>query len=93
MQGEQSKPDESTQQRRRSSHAFLVLTLLTISIAICYVPNQVVFTIVMFMPLDLTGVLYGAVTICYYMESVLDPLYFALAIDSLRTEVIRIIRR
>ena len=89
----QAKPKRVVKQQHGSSHGFLVLTLLTLSIAICYVPIQAVFSVVLFMPVDLTGTLYRVVTICFYMESLLDPVYFVVAIGDLRAEVVGIFRQ
>lgn len=69
--------------KESSSRAFIALTLLTASVLICWTPNNVFFTVAAFLPLDYPVVL-RVTTILQTFQSVLDPVFFVIALKDLR---------
>ena len=69
------------------SHGFFVLTLLTASVAVCWIPGKTFYTWHIFshdVPL-----LYGqiAVGLLHHLQTLLDPVYFVVALQDLRAEL------
>ncbi|XP_055342564.1 5-hydroxytryptamine receptor 1B-like [Paramacrobiotus metropolitanus] len=59
---------------RRSVKPFIVVSVTTASVLICYVPVQIVFFLVLFFRMNLPGSVYSAVTTLYSLEMIVDPL-------------------
>ena len=70
----------------------MLLTLLTISVTICWVPLETFYTMMIFDQTMEFGTFFKVSTALFYLESVLDPLYFVLAITELRVEVLRLLK-
>ncbi|OQV16609.1 hypothetical protein BV898_09279 [Hypsibius exemplaris] len=70
-------------QGRRAARGDLLLILLTISVTICWTPNSVFFTWLLFNILD-EPVFYAVSTIFLAVQSTVDSILFALALKELR---------
>ncbi|OQV17089.1 hypothetical protein BV898_08805 [Hypsibius exemplaris] len=65
------------------SHGNLLLVLLTISVTICWTPNNVYYTWMFFKQLDYP-VFYYFTTILFCLQAAIDPIMFTLALKALR---------
>ncbi|XP_055356061.1 galanin receptor type 2-like [Paramacrobiotus metropolitanus] len=70
-----------------SSHGFRVLTALTGSIVICWAPEKIYWMLLAFWGVDVT-VLKEAANLMYSVQTVLDPLLFAVALKDLKVVII-----
>ena len=77
--------------RRSASHGFRVLTILTVSVGVCWLPNLVFFAWSLFEKLEI-GLFFEASVALYYTQALLDPFYFVIALDDLRREARRVLR-
>ncbi|GAV06824.1 hypothetical protein RvY_16745 [Ramazzottius varieornatus] len=73
---------------RRSEHGFLMLTLMTLTILVCYTPGNVYFTILVINGVSVNSLALPA-AIMYELNAVLDPLWFVLALPNFRAEFSR----
>jgi hypothetical protein len=67
----------------KTSHGYLVLALLTISVSICWTPSLVFYTVLTFIDI-FDPTYYIVVTILFSCQTMLDPLLFTMALPSLR---------
>ncbi|XP_055329083.1 mu-type opioid receptor-like [Paramacrobiotus metropolitanus] len=77
-------------ERRQHSHSFKVLTLLTISVLVCWTPLTVYYDLLVFGEVDVGG-LYEGGWVLWEIEPVFDPLLFAVALKTLREELKRLL--
>ncbi|OWA50863.1 hypothetical protein BV898_15366 [Hypsibius exemplaris] len=70
---------------RRSSDKFIVLAVLTVSVAVFYVPQVVVYLLG-----DFAG-LFGQNAMFYTCQTLIDPVLLTLAIEPLRLSVLRVL--
>ncbi|OQV16603.1 hypothetical protein BV898_09273 [Hypsibius exemplaris] len=72
------------QQRRptQRSHGDLLLVLLTLTVTVCWTPNNVYFSWLFFEPLD-APVFFAVTTILLALQATIDPILFTLALRSL----------
>lgn len=71
---------------KEASRSMLVLTMLTISILICYAPGQIFYTILSFSSMDLP--LVNIVTgLLFALQAVMDPILFASTLKDLRNTI------
>ena len=70
----------------------MILTLLTMSMTICYVPSQLYYSMALFVNMDSDIVFFRLSTALIYLQSVLDPIYFVFAIHEVREELSRVLR-
>ncbi|XP_055356457.1 5-hydroxytryptamine receptor 6-like [Paramacrobiotus metropolitanus] len=91
-----SQPTTATSHKNDGSvRPFLILTLLTCSIAICWAPAQLYFTLDGFMEAGFMSVsssliqLKKAALFLYPMQAILDPIVFALSLSNLRSVILK----
>ncbi|OWA50503.1 hypothetical protein BV898_15016 [Hypsibius exemplaris] len=90
--GENAAPDQERspvdQQpvHRRRSHGDLLLILLTISVTICWTPNNIWLGWLFYGPID-SPIFTATATILLALEATIDPLMFAFALGKLRIVV------
>ncbi|XP_055349188.1 5-hydroxytryptamine receptor 1D-like [Paramacrobiotus metropolitanus] len=65
------------------SYALTVTSLLTLSILVCWAPNVIVYTVNGFMGID-SPVVFRVISLLFALQSVMDPILFALAMKDLR---------
>ncbi|OQV15775.1 hypothetical protein BV898_10029 [Hypsibius exemplaris] len=82
---------KSRKGKRDRTHGVLVLTLLTMSVAICWTPSNVYYTISLSQLID-NEVFYQLQTVLFIVQTVVDPVIFMLALANLRTAVFRLFR-
>lgn len=82
------KPASSTLSTRSStsSEAFLTLTVTTFSLLICWAPMELYVTINSFTKARVP-IFYNIAVLLYYIQPILDPLLFVLALKDLRQAV------
>ncbi|OQV13503.1 hypothetical protein BV898_12250 [Hypsibius exemplaris] len=80
-----------TKKPKRKSQAFLVLTCVTISMVVAWLPSIVYYTIILHRKVNWPG-FQQAATVLWYVESVIDPVLFTCAVTDLRNEFRRLIR-
>ncbi|XP_055331631.1 uncharacterized protein LOC129583723 [Paramacrobiotus metropolitanus] len=70
---------------REATRAFLVLTVLSASVCICWTPSQVYWTIRLINPaIELPDTFYKIEAALYVLQSVMDPILFAVTFKDLR---------
>ncbi|OWA53552.1 hypothetical protein BV898_17975 [Hypsibius exemplaris] len=88
VQHQEAHPQRShhLQQPRpiQQSHGDLLLILLTISVLICWTPNNVYFSWLFFEPLDAPA-FYATTTILVAFQATVDPIMLTFALGRLRT--------
>ncbi|XP_055349949.1 uncharacterized protein LOC129596639 [Paramacrobiotus metropolitanus] len=69
---------------------FLILTLLTCSVLICWTPNQLYWTMNSFM--DVSGLiqLENIALLLYPLQAILDPIVFALSLNTVRLALLQL---
>ena len=72
-----------------SSYGFTVLTLLSASVSVCWMPTLIFYSSFLFLGSDF-GTLYHVSKMLQDLEPVLDPIFFLVAIPLLRTELYRL---
>ena len=80
---------------QRPSHAFVLLTVLTVSNCMFMMPLTVAYSINVFPPEgDLEPRLYAAViaAMLFYAQAIVDPILFTLALSDLRSTVLTTLR-
>ncbi|OQV15774.1 putative Melanopsin [Hypsibius exemplaris] len=77
--------------KRGNSHGFLVLALLTVSVCICWTPNNVFYTISFIYVID-DPVFYDIQTVLFILQTAIDPIIFTLALSSVRAGLLRLFR-
>ncbi|OWA50760.1 hypothetical protein BV898_15266 [Hypsibius exemplaris] len=77
--------------RKGRGPAFIVLTLMTLCALICYVPNQVYFTYVIFFGDDWPDLLRVG-NILFALAGVADPLFLVLSLNDLRKKLTKMCR-
>jgi hypothetical protein len=65
------------------SHGNLVLGLLALTVAVCWTPYTIYYTLVIFIDID-TPIYYQVATILFSCQTMLDPILFMFALKSLR---------
>ena len=72
--------------KRNTEHGFLMLTLMTLAIFICYTPENVYYTVWAIDKESISSVssLYLPAAVLYEMTAVLDPIWFVLALPDFR---------
>lgn len=75
----------------RPSNSFIVLSLLTASVSICWTPLVVFYTIYLFASINLKQ-LYNVAHILFGLQPVLDPILFSVALNDLRRTLWRMIK-
>ena len=68
---------------RKPSTGFRVLTLMTMSIVVCFIPISILYNVDTFVKVR-TVLAYEVTYFIFVMEAVLDPLWFVLTIKDLR---------
>ncbi|XP_055340761.1 probable G-protein coupled receptor No18 [Paramacrobiotus metropolitanus] len=76
---------------RKHMHAFLLLTLLTISVFLCWSPSVIYFTAVAFAPNITNPSIDSSVTLLYNFQAVMDPILFTLSLKDLRHGLYKLI--
>ncbi|OQV16601.1 hypothetical protein BV898_09271 [Hypsibius exemplaris] len=76
-------PSTPGRQRQKSSHGNLLLLLLTVSVTVCWTPNNVYYTWQFFTAYD-EPTFYTVTTILFAIQTTIDPVMFALALTPLR---------
>lgn len=79
-------PVISQSRHAQSSEAFLALTVTTCSIVLCWTPMEIYVTSTIF-AVDEIPLFYDIALFLYYLQPVLDPIFFVLALQDLRTTV------
>ncbi|XP_055348593.1 5-hydroxytryptamine receptor 2A-like [Paramacrobiotus metropolitanus] len=75
---------------KEASRPFVVLTLLTISVFICWTPVMTFWTITCFVSLDSDMTVFrNFAVVLFALQPVLDPILFAVSLQSFRTIVVR----
>ncbi|OQV11952.1 hypothetical protein BV898_13747 [Hypsibius exemplaris] len=69
--------------KKTSSKAFTILTVLTISVTVCWTPILCYYTITLWMPVN-NPILLEVGTVLFALQSVLDPVLFIIALPDLR---------
>ncbi|XP_055345354.1 tyramine receptor 1-like [Paramacrobiotus metropolitanus] len=69
--------------RKHRSKAFTILTLLTVSVTICWSPLLILFTMTFFMDY-FDSAFYQIGSVLFLLEPLCDPLYFAIVLHDLR---------
>jgi 7 transmembrane receptor (rhodopsin family) len=85
------KSGNAAPQRQRSSHAFTILTVLTISVTICWTPILCYYTITLWIPIG-SPLLLEIGTVLFALQSVMDPVLFVIALPDLRETFRRALR-
>ncbi|GAV08171.1 hypothetical protein RvY_17902 [Ramazzottius varieornatus] len=68
---------------RKVNHGFLSLTLMTLTVLICYSPGQTYFTLLLIFSIDIPN-MYPITSAMNALIIVLDPIWFVLAVTDLR---------
>ncbi|OQV20543.1 hypothetical protein BV898_05587 [Hypsibius exemplaris] len=80
--------------QKRSSKAFTVLTVLTISVTVCWTPIHVLYTLMLWWPFDRIGpLLLDIAVVLFSLQSVLDPILFVCTLPELQESLRRAITR
>ena len=69
-------------------NGFWILVALTSSLAICWVPEQIFFTIALFKDVNWTGLFYKTSLLLFYLEAVVDPFLFGFSVSDIRTAIV-----
>ena len=77
--------------RQKGSAGFLILTALTLSLLICWTPFQVFYSMSLFIYLDFEGVFNRVAGLLFYLEAVVDPIFFGLAVNDIRVELLHML--
>ncbi|GAV06897.1 hypothetical protein RvY_16808 [Ramazzottius varieornatus] len=72
----------------RGSRGFLAVSLMTLSLLICYSPALFYFTLYIIFDIDVPG-MFSKSMILYELGAVLDPVWFLLSLSELRTSFLR----
>ena len=70
-------------------HGILALSLMTLTVLICYSPDQIYFTVLIVFGVDIAG-MYSIASIMYQIVAILDPIWFVVALPDLRAEFRRL---
>ncbi|XP_055337920.1 substance-P receptor-like [Paramacrobiotus metropolitanus] len=81
------------QQTGDNVHPFLILTLLTGSILICWMPSQIYWTLYTVMDVSNLSLLFQSATVLLALQGVLDPILFALALRSVRLALLKLCQK
>ncbi|XP_055352487.1 uncharacterized protein LOC129598546 [Paramacrobiotus metropolitanus] len=76
---------------RNSSQKMLLLTLLTVSVMICWTPNFIAFTLYSFIPLPDDLTIFIVVTFMYSVQALMDPVLFLVALRDLRIAFLQLL--
>ncbi|OQV15772.1 hypothetical protein BV898_10026 [Hypsibius exemplaris] len=76
--------------KRGKSHGFLVLALLTVSVCICWTPNNIFYTISFLYVIE-NPVFSDLLGMFFILQTALDPIIFTLAMSSLRAGLRRMV--
>ncbi|XP_055349766.1 uncharacterized protein LOC129596492 [Paramacrobiotus metropolitanus] len=95
--GHKSGHSPSHKSNRKPNHGdhlrpFLVLTLLTVSVLVCWTPDQTYWTIACFMQMMDLPVLRNFTMVLFALQAVLDPILFAMSLASFRNYLWQICR-
>jgi hypothetical protein len=77
---------------KRKSNSFLILTLLTGSITVCWTPVLVYFTIQLFNLTFSMPEFYQVATMLFSLETVADPIFFTLAMPGWRKSLSKLFK-
>ncbi|OWA54311.1 hypothetical protein BV898_18719 [Hypsibius exemplaris] len=78
---------------RRRSNGFLLLTLVTLSMIVVWLPTLVYYTVIMFVTINSWPTLEQGVLVMLFLEAVVDPLLFTMAVTDLRNEFKKLFSR
>ena len=81
---------KKSKQKHDGSHGFFVLALLTISVMICWTPNNVYYTISFIYVID-NPIFYDLQTILFILQTAIDPIIFTLALKNVRDGLYRLV--
>ncbi|OWA52940.1 hypothetical protein BV898_17382 [Hypsibius exemplaris] len=71
--------------RKKSSKAFNILTLLTISVTVCWTPVHVIYTLLLWLPFDRIGsLLLNIAVVLVSLQTLIDPILFVCTLPDLR---------
>lgn len=71
---------------KERSRSMLILTALTISILVCYTPQQIFYTILSFVQMDVP-LAYTVTAMLFTLQAVLDPILFVCTLKDLRNTI------
>ena len=75
---------------KKSSKAFAILAVLTISVTICWTPIHTLYTIMLWVPADrISPLLLNIAAMLFALQSTLDPVLFVCALPDLRESIRR----
>lgn len=77
--------DRTEKPRSSSSHPFLILTALTFSFLANYTPSQVFYTAIYDIDPKKLTVLFRVGSVLHDLQAALDPIFFAVAMDDVRS--------
>ncbi|XP_055355783.1 rhodopsin-like [Paramacrobiotus metropolitanus] len=78
--------------QRGSSRGFIVLTLFTISIIVCWMPSLLYFQLLNFIPMDRLQTFAKVAGVLYALQGLLDPVFVCLSLRKVYRYVLRLDR-
>ncbi|XP_055341967.1 5-hydroxytryptamine receptor 1B-like [Paramacrobiotus metropolitanus] len=82
-----ARADNMVRRESAASRPFIVLTLFTVGIVVCWIPGLVLYLLVNFISRKDISMFYTVSAILYSLQAILDPVFFCLSVKDLRSRL------